>query len=115
MDFSKIELPKIPALAPTTVIGLAGLAGIAVGLISHQMPWATAIPAAVGAMVAIALPDNANAAAAARKLAADALVASAVGNVPVMVTDAAALEQAMAGAIHSDPTDSTKTPHAVEG
>ena len=43
---------------PTTIAGLASLAGIVEAVLSGHMTWQAAIPVAVGAVVAIAIPDN---------------------------------------------------------
>lgn len=43
---------------PTTIAGLATLAGTAEAMLSGHMTWQAAIPVAIGAIVAIVIPDN---------------------------------------------------------
>ena len=43
---------------PTTIAGLATLAGTAEAVLSGHLTWQAAIPLAVGALVGIAVPDN---------------------------------------------------------
>ena len=43
---------------PTTIAGLATIAGTAEAVLSGHLTWQAAIPLAVGALVGIAVPDN---------------------------------------------------------
>ena len=61
----------------TTILGIATLIGLAAAVIAKQVTYAEAIPAAVGAVVAIALPQRTDAQAAAKQAATDAVAAVA--------------------------------------
>jgi hypothetical protein len=54
---------------PTSVAGLAAIFGALSAVLSHQISWAQAGPVVAGALVSIALPDNAGAKASAEALA----------------------------------------------
>lgn len=96
---------KFPILSwppsTTTVSGVAILVGSVAAILMHQMTWPQAIPLFAAGVTAIVVPDNANAMAAVKKLAADAeVVGSVTAKVPALVNDAVAVEQAV--------TDATK-------
>lgn len=58
---------------PTTIAGLASLAGIVEAVLSGHMTWQSAVPVVIGAIVAIAIPDNTTLQHDAEALAADAV------------------------------------------
>ncbi len=60
---------------PTTVTGLATLAGTASALLTHQLNLMTATPLLVGALLSIVIPDNGGAQVAIQNLVADAVKA----------------------------------------
>jgi hypothetical protein len=43
---------------PTTLVGLATMVGTATSLVTHQMPWAVALPLLAGALTAIVIPEK---------------------------------------------------------
>ena len=55
---------------PSTVLGLSALLGTLTAVLTAQLTWQGAIPAIVGALAAIALPDDAGAQAALKDAAA---------------------------------------------
>jgi uncharacterized membrane protein YfcA len=54
---------------PTSVAGISALFGTLLALASQQLDWAQAVPLIAGALISIALPDNAGAKANATSLA----------------------------------------------
>ena len=54
---------------PTSVAGISALFAALTALLSHQLDWAQALPIIAGAVISIALPDNAAAKADAESLA----------------------------------------------
>ncbi len=70
---------------PTTVAGIAGLAGVVTGVLSGAMSWPAAAAAAVGATVAMILPDNSTAIAESQTAAKD-LAQLAVTLAPLIKT-----------------------------
>ena len=58
---------------PTTIAGLAALAGTAEAMLTGHLTWQAAVPLAIGALVGIAIPDNTALAQDAEALAAAAV------------------------------------------
>ena len=46
---------------PTSVAGISALLGTLLALVNQQLVWAQALPLIAGALISIALPDNAGA------------------------------------------------------
>ena len=93
------KFPKVLAWLrqPTTILGIASLAGIVAGACTGEVTLLQAFPLAVTAAMAVALPDNAAAGVAATKAATDALLlahsqtrATAIRNLSMDALDAAA-------------------------
>ena len=74
LDSLTARFPKLMAFIrqPTTIIGLGTIAGLIDAVATGLMPLALAIPPLVGAVVAVAIPEQASAATVAAKVAADA-------------------------------------------
>lgn len=60
----------------STILGLAGVAGIVVGAVMGELQWNLAIPALASSLVAIVMPGHPEAAEAVRAAAADAVALS---------------------------------------
>lgn len=65
---------------PTTILGLAGIAGTGTSLALGQLTVATAAPLIVGSLVGLVLPDNTSAKNQAMAIAAQAVTAAATRN-----------------------------------
>lgn len=102
---------------PTTIAGLATLAGIATSLALHETSVELAFPLIVAAIVGLALPDNSAARAGASLLAVDALaVARAPGAATVgkLVGDAVGLAVAVEQPSGSVATVAVTAPSVAE-
>ncbi len=60
---------------PTSIAGIAAMCGVLIGFLSGNTSWQGALPVIVGAIVAIALPENPAAKAAVATLVTDAIAA----------------------------------------
>ena len=65
---------------PSTVVGIATLAGTATAYFGGSLSITAAVPVAVGGLVSVLLPDNSKAAADAQAAAAAAIVAASARN-----------------------------------
>ena len=86
---------------PTTVAGLAALAGDAIVVATAAASWRIELPLALGSAVAMALPDNTAAPVLAIRTLRDVLAAFATEDpaaIRAAVADAAALRAAFAAA-----------------
>ncbi len=59
------------AQQPTSVAGFATIFGAVSALLTHQLSWTQAAPVLAGAIMSVALPDNAGARAGAEALAGE--------------------------------------------
>jgi hypothetical protein len=109
-------LPKIPAMQPSTVLGIAGAVGVAATAVAHLVlrdaPVAATIGAAVTSITAIFLKDDSAAARPIEVLVQDAVEAYVKHNIsaklPLLMQDAVAVavtvEKPAAAAPAAPPT-----------